>query len=312
MVTAINGLLDRHAAAMSRPINAIRQLTERSIDASDNSWLTTSLLILGLLLVFAVAMFVAAIRFRNVAQHQADALFSTTKKESTITVEKIASLPQTVQRWLARADVVGRSVPNKLIIHQRGTLRTKPQNKWMPFESTQYFTIDPPGFVWIASIHAGPLLKIGGRDTYQKGRGKMVIKPLYLFSAANARGKEIDQGALVRYLAEMAWFPQAATSRYLRWQSINESQANVTMEYEGISASGVFSFNADGDAIAFEAKRYGDFDGIYRKERWSVKTTSFATIGGMHIGNKAEVTWRLPEGDFHWLNMEITDIRPGA
>lgn len=311
MVTVINGLLDRHTAAMSPPINAARQLAEKSIDASDNSWLTTSLLILILLLAFVAAVFIAAIRFRHAAQQQVNALLSTSKKETTIAVEKITSLPQTVQRWLARAAVVGKPMPNKLIIQQRGTLRTKPENKWMPFESTQYFTIDPPGFVWVASIQAGPLLKIGGRDTYREGRGNMLIKPLYLFSVADARGKEIDQGALVRYLAEMAWFPHAATSRYLRWQSMNESQAYVTMDYEGVSASGVFSFNADGDAIGFEAKRYGDFEGVYRKERWWVKTTSFATLGGMRIGNKAEVTWRLPEGDFHWLNMEITDIRPG-
>lgn len=308
MMTVFNGLLDRNAAAISRPINAVRQLAEKSNDASDDNWLTTFVLIVILLTVFAAVMFVAAIRFRHIAQQQADALFSKAKTENTISAEKAASLPRVVQRWLQRADVIGKSTPNRLIIRQRGTLRTKPERKWMPFESTQYFTIDPPGFVWIASIHIGSLLRIGGRDTYRDGHGNMIIKPLYLFNAADGWGKEVDQGTLVRYLAEMAWFPHAAASQFLRWQSINETQAYVTMEYRGVSASGVFTFNDDGDAISFEAKRYGEFGGIYRKERWSVKTTSFATIGGTRIGNRNEVTWRLPEGDFHWLNMEVTDI----
>ena len=261
-------------------------------------------------LLLTVGLLASAMRFRRVALDQADALFSVTTKKKTVTAEMMSPLPQPVQRWMHRADVVGKATPNKLIIHQQGTLRTKPESKWVPFEATQYFTIDPPGFVWIAAIKMFPLMEIGGRDTFRAGHGNMTIRPLYLFNAANARGKEIDQGTLVRYLAEMAWFPQAATSPYLRWQSMNESQAFVTMEYEGVSASGVYFFNADGDVTGFEAKRYGDFDGVYRKERWSVITTSFASIGGTRIGNKSQVTWKLPEGDFHWLNMEITGIEP--
>lgn len=260
------------------------------------------------ILAIVVAWSAAAMRFRRIGHDEVTTLFSQATIEYRVTAESINALPQIVQRWMRRADVVGKTTPNKLIVHQRGTLRTAPESRWLPFEATEYFTANPPGFVWIATIHAASFMKIGGRDTYRNGHGNMVIKPLYLFNAADAKGKEIDQGTLVRFLAEMAWFPQAAVSPYLQWQSMSESQARVTMEYGGISGSGIYSFNADGDVIGFEARRYGDFGGIYRKERWSVKTTSFADLGGTRIGNKNQVTWRLPEGDFHWLNMEVIAI----
>jgi len=264
--------------------------------------------LLNLVVMVAVALLAAAMRFRTNAQYQSALLFRTAKTAIAVTEERISALPQVVQRWMLHAGVVGRETPNKFIVSERGMLRTKPDQKWMPFKATQHFTIDPPGFVWKAIIKAAAGIEIGGQDIYREGRGRMTIKPLYLFNAANASGKEIDQGTLVRYLAEMTWFPQFAVSPYLRWQRVNEHEAQVTMEYNGVIASGVYCFSADGDVTSFEAKRYGNFDGIYRKENWSVKNTGYTTFNGVRIGNKSEVTWKLPEGDFHWLSIEVTDI----
>jgi hypothetical protein len=137
----------------------------------------------------------------------------------------------------------------------------------------------------------------------------MVIKPLYLIKIADAKGEEIDQGTLLRYLGEMGWFPQAVISPYLRWEQIDASNTRVTMIYKGVSASGVFTFNDDGLPNAFEAQRYGDFDGEYRLETWVVTITNYKMIDGKKIGNQNEVMWKLKEGDFLWMKMEVTDIQ---
>lgn len=268
--------------------------------------------VVNFVIIIAVAMSAAAMRFRAVAQQQADMLFATRSNQIVVTDEMISPLPQAVQRWILRAGIVGKETPGKLIIAQRGMLRTKPEQRWMPFEATQYFSIDPPGFVWTAAITAAPGITIAGRDIYRGGRGQMVIKPLYLFEAANGSGKEIDQGTLVRYLAEMAWFPQSALSPYLRWQRINDNSAQVTMEYGGISASAIYAFTPDGDVAGFEAKRYGNFGDVYKKETWLVKTTGYATFNGVRIGHKSDVIWKLAEGDFHWLTVEVTAITPAT
>lgn len=264
--------------------------------------------VLNIIVIVVITMLAAAMRFRANSQHQADALFMAARPGIVVTNEMISGLPQAVQRWLLHAGVVGKETPNKLIISERGMLRTQPDQRWMRFKATQHFSIDPPGFVWQASITAAPGIEIGGQDTYREGRGKMVIKPLYLLNASDGSGKEIDQGTLVRYLAEMAWFPQCAVSPYLRWQRINENEAQVTMEYKGVIASGVYSFSTEGDVTGFKAKRYGNFGGIYKKENWSVETTGYSTFNGVRIGNKSDVTWKLAEGDFHWLSIEVTKI----
>lgn len=71
----------------------------------------------------------------------------------------------------------------------------------------------------------------------------MLIKILSLFTVADSKGKEIDQGSLLRYLAETMWFPTAALNEYLYWEEMDQYNAKVTMTYDEITASGIFTFN---------------------------------------------------------------------
>lgn len=262
------------------------------------------------IIVFVVVLFAAAAMLfgqavkREVKLLQSQAL----KDDKIVTEEMLSALPQNVQRWLRHTAVAGSKNPNIIRIMQKGSMRSKPGGKWMPFSAVQYFSIDPPAFVWDARIKVTPFIDIAARDRYHNGSGHMLIKPMYIFTAANSSGKEMDQGTMLRYLAEMAWFPQAAVSPYLRWEALNDRQSKVTMSYGGIQASGTYSFDEAGNVTAFEARRYGDFGGIYRKETWSINVTGYQTFNNRLIGNTSEVTWKLKEGDFKWLILEVTAI----
>jgi hypothetical protein len=37
----------------------------------------------------------------------------------------------------------------------------------------EYYTTDPPSFVWLATIKSGPLLSIAVRDQYFQGQGQI-------------------------------------------------------------------------------------------------------------------------------------------
>jgi hypothetical protein len=68
-----------------------------------------------------------------------------------------------------------------------------------------------------------PLFSITGRDMYYEGKGNMYIKLMSLVTVADARGAEIDQGVLLRYLNEIMWFPGAALSDYIQWEVIGNN-----------------------------------------------------------------------------------------
>jgi hypothetical protein len=263
--------------------------------------------IVNVVLLIVVILGYGVMSYNKLVRREIKSIITKTSDNQLITNEDIASLPSPVQRWLSKSGVMGKQIPQYVHVVQRGSMRTKPDSDWMAFTADQYFTIQEPAFVWSATMKAS-VIPIAGRDKFIDGHGNMLIKPLYVYEMANSSGPQIDQGTLLRYLAEMMWFPHAAISDYLTWEQIDNTRASVTMNYKGVSATGTFTFNNEGDVIGFEAMRYGDFDGEYRKELWSIVTTNHKSFQGIHVGTTSQVTWKLKTGDFLWLKLEIDDI----
>jgi len=132
-----------------------------------------------------------------------------------VTLESTNGLPAIVQKWLKRANVIGKERANTVHLKQEGRMRAKPGSKWMAFKAEQYFTSPTPGFVWKASIDAGNFITIAGRDKYTNGHGNMLIKAMSMITIADSQGEKIDQGTMIRYLAEISWFPSAALNDYI-------------------------------------------------------------------------------------------------
>ena len=113
----------------------------------------------------------------------------------------------------------------------------------MPVAAAQVFSVDPPGFVWTVDARMMGVLPIAGRDRYVSGHGGMLIELGSLFPVADASGPEIDQGAMLRYLGEIVWFPSAALSDTIAWEAIDTHSARATMRFAGRSVSAVFAFD---------------------------------------------------------------------
>jgi hypothetical protein len=136
----------------------------------------------------------------------------------------------------------------------------------------------------------------------------MLIELFSLIPVVDAKGEEIDQGALLRFLGEMVWYPSAALKDYVAWDGIDANTARATMRYGGITASGTFKFNENGDFVSFEADRY-----YYRKEgstleKWVITASDHSEFDGIRIPANLSVTWRL-DGDFTWYKLEIVEVK---
>ncbi len=232
---------------------------------------------------------------------------SETKQQDIVTEEMLLRLPPAVQKWLQRDNVPGKAKIQTVHLKQEGEMRTSPEGAWMPVKSEQYFTVSKPGFIWIADVKAAPFMHLYGRDKYENGRGHMLIKLFALYPVADARGNEIDQGTLIRYLAETIWFPTAALSDYMTWEGIDATTAKATMRFGEITAAGIFKFDAAGDITGFEAQRFYDRKEGATLERWCVAIAgnSFRNFQGFRIPTCGEITWKLETGDFTWYRMRV-------
>ena len=83
-------------------------------------------------------------------------------------------------------------------------------------QAEQYFTNQPPGFLWKASFRMAPLVSVVGRDQYRHGRASIHMRVLSLVPVANKTGGGLNQGDLLRYLGELQWFP----ADYLTWEPL--------------------------------------------------------------------------------------------
>lgn len=74
-----------------------------------------------------------------------------------------------------------------------GAFRSKPERRWLPIRSVEYFTAATPGFVWRASISPAPLVWIDACDRLHNRHGNMLVKLESLFAIADASGSEMDK-----------------------------------------------------------------------------------------------------------------------
>ena len=272
------------------------------------------LIILGILVIIiflvVVVSFLANVLFEQKVKKEVKELLDNNVKNKGEIIQKadLAGLPLCVQKWLEYSQVIGKEKITTVHSKQKAMMRMKEGQPWLPVEAEQYFTIDKPGFIWKAKIKAAPLLHIAGRDKYFEGKGSMLIKILSLITVADARGKEMDQGTLVRYLAETVWFPTAALSSYIKWEEIDADSARATMSYGGVTASGVFVFNEKGEVINFIAERYMESNGRYVLETWSTPMKDYKEFNGIRIPAKGEIVWKLKTGDFNWYQVEVAEI----
>ncbi len=230
-------------------------------------------------------------------------------RQEIITDAQLEVLPPVVQTWLRRSGVPGKEQILTAYLYQKGEMRTTPDGKWIPFTSEEYFNTKPPGFVWIADVKMMPGLNLKGLDTYQDSRGHMRIKLLGIIPIVDAAGEKTDQGTLLRYLGEICWIPTAVLSDYISWEQLDSTSAKATMTYGNITASGVFTFDENGDMIRFEADRYYERKEGATLERWEVRNTTYREFDGMRIPVSSEVTWKLKEGDYTWLKINITEFK---
>lgn len=265
-----------------------------------------------LVVVALAAALVGAVtrRFELRIDDEARALLEGARHRAPPLVEArdLESLPAPVRRWLEVSGAVGHARAATVRLKQRGEMRTGPDKPWMPVEAEQYFSVDPPGFVWRVHARMARVLPIAGRDRYTAGRGHMLIKVASLFTVADAVGPEIDQGALLRYLGEIVWFPSAALSDTISWSAIDDHSARATMRYGDVTASMIYTFDDRGRVVQQAAERYMTGVGPTRLERWVIPVTEWRKFCGIEVPSRGDAVWKLPAGDFSYYRWEIVDI----
>lgn len=250
-------------------------------------------------------------KFNQRVENEAMAILNHTSAPNTdiITEKQIQNLPEIVQKWLRNSGAIGKPNVTSVRLKQKGQMKTKPNNKWTSFTAKQYFNIKIPAFIWTTKVTKNSIIHMVGRDKLLHNKGEMIIKLAGLIPVVNEAGNEkINQGTILRFLSEISWFPSAALNDYITWEAIDSNSAKAIITIDNKSISGIFKFNNEGDILTFETDRYFGGNDHAKLEKWVINMMDYKIFNGYKIPYKCHVTWKLKEGEFNWLNLEITDL----
>jgi Family of unknown function (DUF6544) len=232
---------------------------------------------------------------------------------ATVTEQRLADLPPPVRRSLSRSGVVGRPVPIGVTLQQRGTILMR--DRWLPFTADQTYALDPPAFRWLAAVKGAGLPIARAEDTLDSGRGRMHARLFGLIPLVDASGPEMDQGALLRWLNETMWFPQAWATDVISWSPIDERSAIGSVSAGGLTVDAEFRFDDEGRLTDFRADRFRSVGSAFELSPWATPISAYARFDGVEVPAAGSAIWMLDDGDLEYIRIEITDLRyavPGA
>lgn len=278
-------------------------------------WWKITVLVLSAVIVLGIILVYADKRlFDNKVEKEVQELFESQEagEPEAITEEDLKGLPEPVQRHLRYAGVVDRKKVKSVRLKQEGRFRQGEDGSWMSFEAEQYYTTEQPGFIWKTDMNFLPLVSVVGRDKYYSGEGNMLIKLPPFIKIADARGDDIDQGTLVRYMNEIMWFPTAYLSDYISWEPIDSASARAIMTDHGTTVSAVLYFDEKGRLVDFVADRYYAGGDETTLETWTTPIKEYGEMEGLRIPVKGEGVWELDSGSFAYIELEVTELEYGV
>ncbi len=281
------------------------------------TWMTWTALSIGVLLVAVLALVVIGdVRWESATQKQM-VLLESARVPITVgryDAREIDGLPAPVQRYFRAVLKDGQPLIAAATFELAGTFNMSATSEnWKPFTSWQRAVVHHPGFLWNGRVAVLPGLVAHVHDSYIAGIGTLHAAMLGLFTVANVQGgDEAARGELMRYFAEMAWYPTALLpSQGVRWAALDDHSANAVLVDGPITLTLLFRFDEAGLITSIHADARGASvgkDGAMVMLPWECSVSSYQRRDGMLVPTHGEAAWMQPEGRKPYFIGELTSL----
>ncbi len=249
--------------------------------------------------------------FNRLVTSEVDVMLARASRSQAATVNEamLEKLPAPVQRYLNYTGVVGKPIVRTVQVAQSGRMRLGPRLPWLPLRAKEYYSVQPPGFVWDGTLQVGHFPVAHARDMYFSGKGKLLVKAASALTVVDCGGDGVDQASMMRYLSEMIWFPSAFLSGSVSFEAVDEGSARVTLTDHGHTATGILSVDPDGRLTNFVAQRYRMVGGRLELGTWSTPVHEYGVRAGLRLPVRGRGIWQLEDGEFEYIDVWLDDVR---
>lgn len=223
-----------------------------------------------------------------------------------VTEADLTPLPATAQRYLRFLGVVGRPRDTSLRAHLTGRFRRSRGAAWAGCEAWQFNS--RPDLSRHFYMRLGVLgIPVLGRDTYAGGQGRMLIRPLDLFTVEDARGVELDVGELVTWLNDAVLLaPSMLLGPGVTFAGVDDRSFDLSLTDRGTTVRARVFVDERGAPVDFETTdRF--HEGV--RTRWTTPVEGYREVGGRMLPSRGQAIWHFPEGPLPYAELRF---EPGA
>jgi hypothetical protein len=206
-----------------------------------------------------------------------------------------APLPPSVRDLAKRLGANPRLRRPQARLRQVGRIRQDLDADWTDFRAEQTISTLECAFDWRA--RTGPLELISVRDALAAGAGLLDVRVLGLIPLARfPASAELTRGELMRYLAEIAWAPDAILlNPALRWCELDGGRGFRLAAGDGEAAAEVELGLDDNGRIGtvFAADRPRAVKGDMVATPWRCRCANYRLADGVWTPLNGEVAWEI-------------------
>ncbi len=231
--------------------------------------------------------------------------------DAPVTEADLAPLPEPARRYLRFAGVVGRPRDWSFRARLVGRFRTSGKAPWTACECWQYNTRLALARIFHIRVRMYGVLPVLARDTFVRGRGRMLVRPLDLFTAVDGQGEEFDVGELVTYLNDAILLaPSMALGPEVRWTAVDDGSFDVALSDRGTTVTGRVFVDGSGAVTDFATtdRFWAEGRATPVRTRWTTPVDGWQRVGDRMLPTRLRAVWHPPRGPEPYVDITI---RPG-
>lgn len=225
--------------------------------------------------------------------------------------EDFESLPPLIQIYLEEYGYIGSLRKSILQMEYKKVDFALDQNR--PKLKIDYTQVDfaniPARLAFIDSKMFG--IPFQGYDYFVNGKGSMRGVLAKLFQLFDQTGEQMDKAALVTYLAEIIFLPEALLQDFVSFNQLDSHRVEACIEYKGVKASGVFYFNDAHEMICFSTDERSQTasDGSVKNIPWEAQCQEYRLYSdGIKRPSIFRAVWKYPDQDFIYFDGKISSV----
>ena len=235
-------------------------------------------------------------------------------RESSKTVytrEDFESLPPLLRAYIEECGYIGSPRKSILQMEYKKVDFSLGQNR--PKLRIDYSQVDfanaPVRLAFIDSKMFG--VPFQGYDYFVNGKGGMKGVLAKFFQLFDQTGEQMDKAALVTYLAEIIFLPEALLQDFVSFNQLDSHRVEACIEYKGLKACGIYHFNDAHEMIYFSTDERGQSssDGSIENIPWEAQCREYKLYSdGIKRPTIFRAVWKYPDQDFIYFDGKISSV----